>query len=159
MELSLGAWGWDQKWAEQLGALPAGSSVGRVVGQERTRWDIQTAHGLELARIPSATKQELYPVVGDWALVKPGPMPSDPWSILAVLPRRTWFSRGAALTGATEQVLAANIDTVWIAHGLDRPLNPRSIERYLALAWESGAVPEIVLTKADLAELLEPTIA
>jgi len=56
-------------------------------------------------------------------------------------------------------VLAANVDLVWVVHGLDLPLNARRLERYLALAWESGAVPEVVLTKADLAEGLERTLA
>jgi ribosome biogenesis GTPase len=86
-------------------------------------------------------------------------MPADPWSLLAVLPRRSAFSRGAAYDGATEQVLAANVDTVWIVHGLDAPLNPRRLERYLAVAWESGAIPEVVLTKADLAGDLESDVA
>ncbi|NNM05746.1 MAG: ribosome small subunit-dependent GTPase A [Gemmatimonadetes bacterium] len=84
-------------------------------------------------------------------------MPSDPWSIFAVLPRRTILSRGAAGTGGGTQVLAANVDKVWIVHGLDMPLNPRRLERYLAVVWESGATPEVILSKADLAEDLEGT--
>jgi ribosome biogenesis GTPase len=60
-------------------------------------------------------------------------------------------SRGRAGDGADEHVLAANVDIIWIVHGLDTPPNLRRVERYLAAAWESGAVPEIVLTKADLA--------
>ena len=101
---------------------------------------------------------DLYPVVGDWTVVEAGPTPADPWSIRAVLPRRSLFSRGSPLTGATEQPLAANVDTVWIVHGLDAPLNPRRLERYLAVAWESGALPEIVLTKSDLTVDLEAVL-
>jgi ribosome biogenesis GTPase len=86
-------------------------------------------------------------------------MQSDPWSILAVLPRRTKISRGAAGTGGGEQVLAANVDRVWIVHGLDIPLNSRRLERYLAVVWDSGATPEIVLTKGDLAEDLASTVS
>jgi ribosome biogenesis GTPase len=78
-------------------------------------------------------------------------------SILAVLPRRSVISRGAAGTGGGEQVLASNVDKVWIVHGLDMPLNSRRLERYLAVVWESGATPEIILTKGDLAEDLEAT--
>jgi len=84
-------------------------------------------------------------------------MPSDPWSILAVLPRRSMISRGAA-GGRGEQVLASNVDKVWIVHGLDLPFNSRRLERYLAVVWECGATPEIILTKADLAGDLEATV-
>jgi ribosome biogenesis GTPase len=90
-------------------------------------------------------------VTGDWVLVEPGPSPHDPVSILDVLPRRSAISRGAAGSGTAEHVLAANIDVAWIVQGLDTPLNLRRIERYLAVSWESGAVPEVILTKADLA--------
>ncbi|MGB5527022.1 MAG: GTPase RsgA, partial [Gemmatimonadota bacterium] len=71
-------------------------------------------------------------------------MPSDPLSILAVFPRRTVISRGAAGTGGGEQVLATNVDKVWIVHGLDLEFNARRLERYLAVAWDSGASPEII---------------
>jgi ribosome biogenesis GTPase len=158
--MSLDAWGWDDGWADQLARLVEGpGEVARVVGQERGRWAVQTALGPGSARLPSAARLDPYPVVGDWVLVAGGPMPSDPWSILAVLPRRSRFSRGSAGDGATEQVLAANVDTVWIVHGLDAALNPRRLERYLALAWQSGAAAEVVLTKSDLTDDLEATLA
>jgi ribosome biogenesis GTPase len=86
-------------------------------------------------------------------------MPSDPWSILAVFPRRTMISRGAAGTGGGEQVLATNVDKVWIVHGLDLPPNARRLERYLAVVWDSGATPEIILSKGDLAEDMEATLS
>ncbi|HSA54645.1 MAG TPA: ribosome small subunit-dependent GTPase A [Gemmatimonadaceae bacterium] len=156
----LEAWGWDARWAERLPETGGrGLEVGRVIGQDRARWTLQTRLVQGPARVTSTVRMDPYPVVGDWVLAAPGPMPSDPWSIVAVLPRRTRFSRGAAGTGTVEQVLAANIDTVWIVHGLDTPLHPRRIERYLALAWQSGATPEIVLTKADLAQDLAATIS
>jgi ribosome biogenesis GTPase len=66
--------------------------------------------------------------------------------------------RGSAGDSKSEQVLAANVDRLWIVQALDRPPNLRSLERYLAVAWESGASPEIVLSKADLAEDLEASI-
>jgi ribosome biogenesis GTPase / thiamine phosphate phosphatase len=158
--MQLEEWGWDDTWAERLAGLSEGpAEVGRVVGQERDRWSIQTRLGPGTARLPSTARLDPYPAVGDWVLVESGPMPADPWSILRVFPRRSRFSRGAPLTGAVEQVLAANVDTVWIVHGLDGPINPRRFERYLALAWESGAIPEIVLTKSDLAEDLAATVA
>ncbi len=68
------------------------------------------------------------------------------------------ISRGAAGTGGGEQVLATNVDKVWIVHGLDMPLNSRRLERYLAVVWDSGATPEIVLTKGDMAEDLDAAV-
>ena len=70
--------------------------------------------------------------------------------IQAVLPRRS-RSRAAAGAGTVEQVLAANVDTVFLVMGLDGDFNPRRLERELAVAWESGAAPVVVLNKADLA--------
>jgi ribosome biogenesis GTPase len=159
MKASLAAWGWDPGWAAQSGALSPEQRVGRVVEQHRDRWLVQGEAGPLAARLPKAAPLESYPVVGDWVVMGPGPLPADPWSILAVLPRRSRFSRGAAGTGAVEQVLAANVDRVWIVHGLDRPINPRRLERYLAVAWESGAAPEVVLTKADLTTDSEVAVA
>jgi ribosome biogenesis GTPase len=95
------------------------------------------------------------PVTGDWVTVEPGPLQRDPWSILRVLPRRSRISRGEAGSGQSEHVLAANVDRAWIVHGLDLPPNLRRIERYLAVIWESGASPEIILTKTDLSEDVE----
>jgi ribosome biogenesis GTPase / thiamine phosphate phosphatase len=148
---NLERWGWDAVWAAaaELEGVAA-VEYGRVIEQERDRWIVALAAGPSPARITSASFPGLYPVAGDWVATRPGPMPSDPASIVGVLPRRSAISRGAAGDGTTEQVLAANVDVVWIVQGLDKPINLRSIERYLAIAWESGAIPEIVLTKADL---------
>ena len=157
--MTLQAWGWDDEWARLAGSIEVAVVPGRVVQQERDRWSVQTASGQADARLVTGARVAPYPAVGDWVLLEPGPMPADPWSLVGVLPRRSAFSRGAAYDGATEQVLAANVDTVWIVHGLDAPINPRRLERYLAVAWESGAIPEIVLTKADLAGDLEADLA
>jgi ribosome biogenesis GTPase len=157
--MTLREWGWDDRWAEQAALQGADASkAARVVGQDRGRWSIRTDSGPELARLPSASGIDPFPVVGDWVLVEPGQMPSDQWSILAVLPRRSRISRGAAGTAGGEQILAANVDKVWIVHGLDMPINARRLERYLSVVRESGASPEIILTKLDLAEDVEATI-
>jgi ribosome biogenesis GTPase / thiamine phosphate phosphatase len=89
------------------------------------------------------------PVVGDWvaAEIQPGQHRA---SIHAVLPRRTQFSRRAAGDRTQEQVVAANIDTVFLVSGLDADFNPRRIERYLALARTSGAQTVVVLNKSDV---------
>ena len=158
--MTLAEWGWDDRWAERAAQEGVDSSaVARVVGQDRASWSLQTASGPERARIPSSSRINLPPVVGDWVLAEPGPMESDPWSLLAVLPRRTLISRGAAGTGGGEQALAANVDRVWIVHGLDMPVNSRRLERYLAVVWDSGATPEVILTKGDLAEDMDAMIS
>lgn len=156
--MSLQDWGWDDEWAARATESGGRGIPARVTGQERDRWTIEAADGPGVARIISAARLPVPPVVGDWALVEPGPSPSDPWSFTAVLPRRSSFSRGAAGTGEAEQVLAANMDVVWVVHGLDAPLNGRRLERYVATAWDSGAVPEVILTKADLAEDVESAV-
>ncbi|HSH14987.1 MAG TPA: GTPase RsgA, partial [Verrucomicrobiae bacterium] len=90
-----------------------------------------------------------FPVVGDWVAIEA--QPDGRTAIIhAVLPRRSKFSRAAPGDRTEEQVLAANMDDVWIVAALAADLNLRRIERYLALAWQSGAQPGLVLTKADL---------
>lgn len=158
--MTLREWGWDDHWAQLAAQLGADcSKVARIVGQDRASWLVRTNSGPEAARIPSASGHDYKPVVGDWVLAEPGPMPTDPWSIVAVFPRRSWISRGVAGTGKSEQVLAANVDKVWVVHGLDLDFNPRRLERYLAVVWESGASPEIILTKSDLADDLEAWVS
>ncbi|MGE0159100.1 MAG: ribosome small subunit-dependent GTPase A [Gemmatimonadales bacterium] len=159
--MTLEGWGWTDEWRARLEALSveAPCEPARVIGQDRDRWSIGTrASGAVSARVASG-RLDSYPVVGDWVVACPGPTASDPWSLVAVLPRRTAFARAAAGTGAAAQVLAANVDRVWIVHGLDVPPNLRRLERYLALAWESGAAPSVVLTKADLADDLAGCVA
>jgi len=89
------------------------------------------------------------PAVGDWVAVRKRPE-EDRGVILAVLPRRTAFTRRAAGDVTGEQVVAANVDVVFVVMGLDRDFNLRRLERYLVMARESGASPAIILTKPDL---------
>lgn len=106
-----------------------------------------------------------FPAVGDWAAAS---IPSEEGkaTIHAVLPRKSSFSRKAILSGGMpdtggkteEQVLAANVDTVFLVSGLDGEFNLRRIERYLAVAWDSGAAPVIVLNKADVCGDVEACI-
>jgi ribosome biogenesis GTPase len=106
-----------------------------------------------------AWSRALFPTIGDWVTVSVVPGEAK-GTISAVLPRRTQFSRKAVLAGGPqygpgktdEQVLAANIDTVFLVAGLDGDLNARRLERYLTITWDSGASPVIVLNKADICE-------
>jgi ribosome biogenesis GTPase len=98
-----------------------------------------------------ATGSEDYPAVGDWVALDP-PDGAGRAVIREVLPRRTRFVRPARGDVAGAQVVAANVDLVLLVTGLDNDFNLRRIERYLALAWSSGAQPVVVLNKADVCE-------
>jgi ribosome biogenesis GTPase / thiamine phosphate phosphatase len=105
----------------------------------------------------AATRSAL-PAVGDWVVVRRRRV-GDQAAIVAVLPRRTWFSRKMAGTVTDEQVVAANVDVVFTVMALDADFSPRRLERYLLLARESGAEPVILLTKPDLSTALEAQVA
>lgn len=92
-----------------------------------------------------AVSGEDYPTVGDWVAIDPTGL-----RIESLLPRRTKLSRKVAGKKAREQVIAANVDTVFTVMGLDSDFNPRRLERFLATVWQSGAVPVVLLTKLDL---------
>jgi len=155
----LSDWGWGSDWAERVADVGDEYLFARVTEQNRDQWVIQAATGPIRARLRPAAGGATIPVVGDWVAVRGDGIDSDPVFIEHVLPRRTELSRGAAGSGARPQVLAANIDRVWIVHGLDVAPNLRRLERYLALAWETGATPEILLTKADLSADVDGAVA
>ena len=156
--------GWTPALEEQF-APHAGDGLepARVAVEHRGAYAVYTARGERSAELSgrlrhAAEERGDLPAVGDWVAVTS----TDPALVQAVLPRRTKFSRMAANDhGQTiEQVVAANVDTVFLTAGLDGDLNIRRLERYLTLGWESGASPVVVLTKADLcpdveAEVLE----
>jgi ribosome biogenesis GTPase len=148
-------WGppFQEAWASQAsqGAEPA--RIGADFGVE---YVLFSARGDLRATIPGRLRmairkgESVRPVVGDWVTFEA--VQEGTSVIQAVLPRRTQLARKAAGRTDEEQVVAANIDVVFIVSGLTRDLNPRRLERYLALAWDSGAQPVLVLTKADLCE-------
>jgi ribosome biogenesis GTPase len=98
-----------------------------------------------------ATSRRELPAVGDWVVVRKRPDESR-GAIIAVLPRRSWFSRRMAGQVTDEQVVAANVDVVFIVMSLDFDFSLRRLERYLLLARESGASPVVLLTKPDVCE-------
>ena len=142
--------GWSAEWQLALDATPHdGLSAARVGTQHRRGYGLHTADGETNAAISGKLRHDArtaadLPAVGDWVLVRDG-------IIQALLPRRTRFSRKAAGGRTEEQIVAANVDTVFVVMGLDPDFNLRRLERYLTFAWESGAEPIVLLTKADLA--------
>ena len=151
-------------WREAMAAHP-GARPARVVEQHRSGYVVaegpgtgHTAESLpEWQRAPAYRKGETAaeerPAVGDWVLVTGL---GEASKIVALLPRRGAIKRGAAGEHYRQQVIAANVDTVLVVSGLDADFNPRRIERYLLLVAGSGAVPVVVLTKADKALAQDP---
>lgn len=155
MASSLLDWGWDSTWQAAFEAAAPTSSIGvpgRVTGDGRDAWRVATADGELLARVAGKLRHEgaAYPVAGDWVAIDARPAEGG-GTIRSVLPRRTQIARRAAGRDAREQVVAANVDVVFVVTSLDRDLNARRLERYLALVYESGARPVVVLNKADRA--------
>ena len=143
--------GWDPGWASTLEQLQEDNLFpARVAAQHRGAYDVWTTEG-EL-RVRAAGRlfydHEVgapVPAVGDWVGVRDT-------TITAILPRRSAFIRKRAGLSSDEQVLAANVDTAFLLAGLDDDFSLRRLERYVTTAWESGAEPVVVLTKADLCD-------
>lgn len=140
-----------KKYGEEYGKKYA---VGRIIAQEKGLYRLISEHGEQAAIVSGKLRYRAesaadLPAVGDFVLIDRNE-PQGNAVIHAILPRKSVFIRKAAGTVYTEQVVAANIDTVFICMSLNRDFNIRRLERYLAVAWESGALPVIVLTKADL---------
>jgi ribosome biogenesis GTPase len=150
----LSQYGWNERFAEAFAEHAGeGRIPGRVVLEHTHIYRVGTAEGELLARVSGRLRHRAaarpdFPAVGDWVVVEP--VADSDARIHAVLPRVSRFSRRAAGDATEEQIVAANIDVVFLVGGLDRDFNPRRIERYLVVAWESGATPVIVLNKADL---------
>lgn len=139
------------------GLVPA--RVAAVHGSLNTVW---APSGEHLASVSGRLRHEGtpagLPATGDWVALALAPG-DDRGTIHAVLPRRTCLSRRGAGTRTAEQVVAANVDAVFVLTGLDHDFNPRRVERLLVLARESGARPVVVLTKSDLAPTVEEAIS
>lgn len=140
------------RWAALAAQYPE-RTVGRITLQEKGFYRIRTSMGEQNALVSGkfqfdAQSPSDYPAVGDYVMASCAD--PDTAIIHQLLPRRSLFVRKAAGTSKTEQVVAANIDTVFLCMSLNNDFNLRRLERYLAVAWESGAEPVVVLTKADL---------
>ena len=152
----LRALGWNEADATSFAPFAAEGLVpARVVGGHTRHLRVLTAAGEGLAEPAASLRRSAsgsaeLPTVGDWVALQPRPG-DDRGVIQAVLPRRTAFVRRAAGLRTVAQVLAANVDTVFLVMGLDGDFNPRRLERALVLAWESGAEPVVLLNKADVA--------
>lgn len=144
--------GWSSFFEQSLRDYK-GYEAGRVAAEHKGFYTVWTPEGEWISKTAgkmlydAADRRDL-PAVGDWVAVKPRSGEGTA-TIYGVLQRRSCFLRTAA-GGREAQVVAANIDVVFLVTSLNMDFNPRRLERYLAAAWESGAAPVIVLSKADL---------
>lgn len=156
--------GWNNDYENAFAELKGmGYKPGRIFAEYKNMYKIICEDGELLAEISGklhfgAEHQEDFPAVGDWVAVTIRPNEGRA-TIHNILPRKSKFSRKAAGTNTREQIVAANIDTVFIVNSLNKDFNLRRIERYLLLAWESGANPVIVLSKSDLCDDVEEKLA
>ncbi|WP_133914498.1 ribosome small subunit-dependent GTPase A [Streptomyces sp. NBC_00582] len=143
--------GWDEEWAAAfVPHAERGLVPGRVVRVDRGLCDVVTAAGTVRADTEFVVPHDPMKVVctGDWVALDPEG--ADPRYVRTLLPRRTAFVRSTSSKRSEGQILAANVDHAVVAISLAVELDLGRVERFLALAWESGARPVLVLTKADL---------
>jgi len=146
-------------WSEFFGAQMerwqgSGLAPGRVIGDFGQQYAVVTEHGRCAAQVSGHFQYIVagradYPSVGDWVLVRGE---GDPMIVEKVLERKSYFSRQASGRRCDEQVIAANIDIMFVVASLDggRNFTPRGIERYIVMVREGGAEPVLVLNKCDL---------
>lgn len=155
--------GWNDSFAAAFTAYTGKHyDVGRISAEHKTLYEVLTTQGTMPAVVSgkflhTAQTPGEFPAVGDWVVLTINEAEQKA-VIHAILPRKSRFSRTAAGDTPQEQVIAANVDTLFIVSSLNREFNVRRIERYITMAWESGADPVIVLTKADLCKDLDSCI-
>ncbi|MCL2641666.1 MAG: ribosome small subunit-dependent GTPase A [Phycisphaerales bacterium] len=156
----LDAYGWNDHFAALLERREHLQNVARVVQEHKEAYLVRSAHGNIWAEITgkirhTATARLDFPAVGDWVVLRGAATGGGPVHITRILPRRTILSRRLETKGGgggDQQVLATNVDIVFLGTSLNENFNLRRMERYLTLAKESGARPVILLTKADLCD-------
>ena len=140
--------GWNERFASAFDALGNENlQPGRLAADYGTKFLVQLAGSAPLARLGSALREARLVAVGDWVAVHNTPGATE---IRAILPRQSAITREAPGRETAAQVIAANVDLVFIATSADTDFNLRRIERLLTVAYQSGAAPVIVLTKVDL---------
>ena len=155
--MNLETLGWNSFFSNNFKPyLQQGYTVGRISAEHKHIYRVYTEQGELLAAVSGKLRYETsgrqdFPAVGDWVVLSARPDEGKA-TVHAILPRQSKFSRQTAGATVEEQVIAANIDTVFLVTALNNDFNLRRLERYLTLAWESGASPVVVLSKADLCD-------
>lgn len=156
--------GWNEQYQTAFEAYAKlGYQAARVALEHTHLYTLYTEHGELLGEVSGKYRFEAlergdYPGIGDWVAIQGRPEEGRA-TIHALLPRTSKFSRKVAGSTTDEQIVAANIDTVFLVNALNNDFNVRRVERYLIMAWESGANPVIILSKADLCDDPEAAMA
>ena len=151
-------WGADRKVCDDAAQYPE-YTLGRILSQEKDLYRMITAEGEYLAKVSGKFRYQAahpsdFPAVGDFVMA--GGIGKGTQAVIhQVLPRKSVFMRKAAGSDRKEQLVATNIDIVFLCMALNQDFNVRRLERYLSLAWDSGAKPVVVLTKSDICEDIE----
>lgn len=155
---------WQHKWNEKMSDQEGKAFVpGRIVGDFGSKYRVMAETGETWGELAGKLRHTLtvsgeYPAIGDWVLLamQDG---GEHAVIHGVLPRHSVISRKVAGNTQEEQIVAANVDTLFLVSALNDDFNVRRMERYLIMAWNSGASPVILLTKADLCDDAESKIS
>ena len=151
-------WGADRKVCDDAAQYPE-YTLGRILSQEKDLYRMITAEGEYLAKVSGKFRYQAahpsdFPAVGDFVMA--GGIGKGTQAVIhQVLPRKSVFMRKAAGSDRKEQLVATNIDIVFLCMALNQDFNVRRLERYLSIAWDSGAKPVVVLTKSDICEDIE----
>ncbi len=156
--IDLATYGFDNYFTRQL-SDSSEMNAARVVSQHHDLYQVLGRYGAMQARVAGRLMHEAktvadYPAVGDWVIVDRENDEHGDGIINQVLTRRSILTRLAAGTGKKNQIIAANIDVLFICMSLNLDYNLRRLERYLSIAWDSGAEPVVILTKSDLCDSL-----
>ena len=160
---NLNQYGFEAQFRHEAELYP-GLHPARVTGQNRQFYRVMSEGGELIATVSGkfvheAAGTEDFPAVGDWVMLDTGETPGGQAVIRRLLARKSAFFRKAAGTAEGIQIVAANIDIVFLCMSLNENFNLRRLERYLSAAWSSGATPVVVLTKADLCAAVPDRIA
>lgn len=154
--IDMTALGLTERFLQESQMYP-GLYIGRVSSQSKDLYRVITPAGELTAEVSGKFRHQVrwlsdYPAVGDFVMVDRTGNAAGNGIIHHVLTRKSAFTRKTAGNSSDMQIVAANIDTVFICMSLNNDFNPRRLERYLSIAWDSGAIPVVVLTKADLCD-------
>ncbi|WP_432667396.1 ribosome small subunit-dependent GTPase A [Wukongibacter baidiensis] len=153
--IDLNAWGLSEAISNECEEKYNGQYLGRVIEEHRNLYKIITKNGRIIGKISGrmaydANDRVDYPAVGDWVVLDRIEAEKGVAIISGVLTRKSKFSRKIAGRKNEEQIIASNIDTIFICMSLNHDFNLQRLERYISLAWNSGAIPVVLLTKSDL---------
>ena len=157
---NLMALGWNENLEKEFAGYKDSCEVGRVAVEYKGLYKVYCENRETLAAISgkmiySAVLRDDYPAVGDWVVLDKSASDGDRAIIRRILSRKSKFSRKCAGDTVEEQIIAVNIDTVFICMSLNQNYNLRRLERYITMGWDSGAIPVVLLTKSDLCENAE----